>query len=129
LPNGHHVVRKQRLVQHDSFAQVRRFDFRFEERDRAGKTVRDRLVPLSMRYSFRDELEIRLREVGFGPGLRRQRIRWHRRDGVCGATRDRRLTGLAADDDRIVLGRRKEQIRLLGHDGTLLRENAQRERP
>jgi SAM-dependent methyltransferase len=65
LPNGHHVVRKQRLVQHDSVTQVRRFDFRFEERDRSGNIVRDRLVPLLMRYSFPDELESRLREVGF----------------------------------------------------------------
>lgn len=66
MPNGHHVVRKQRLVQHDPITQVRRFEFKFEERDQSGKIVRDRLVPLLMRYSFADEIEGRLREAGFG---------------------------------------------------------------
>lgn len=65
LPNGNHVVRKQRLVEHDVAAQVRRFDFKFEERDHSGQIVRERMVPMSLRYSFRDELEDRLRRVGF----------------------------------------------------------------
>lgn len=66
LPNGHQVVRKQRMVEHDAITQVRRFEFKFEERDQSGKIVRERLVPLWMRYSFPDELENRLREAGFG---------------------------------------------------------------
>lgn len=65
LPNGHHVRRKQRLVEHDVLTQVRRFEFKFEERDRSGALIRERTVPVSLRYSFREELEGRLLEAGF----------------------------------------------------------------
>ena len=66
LPNGHHVRRTQRLVEHDRMTQVRQFDFKFEEQNRSGEVIRERVVPLSLRYSFREELESRLREAGFG---------------------------------------------------------------
>jgi SAM-dependent methyltransferase len=36
LPNGHRVIRKDRLAAHDVENQVRRFEFVFEEYDRAG---------------------------------------------------------------------------------------------
>jgi SAM-dependent methyltransferase len=65
LPNGHHVVRKERLVEHDPVNQVRGFEFRFEEFDAAGKLVRELLVPLFTRYTFREELRILLETEGF----------------------------------------------------------------
>jgi SAM-dependent methyltransferase len=67
LPNGHHVRRKERLVEHDRLAQVRRFEFKFEELNRSGELIRERVVPLALRYSFREELERRLLEAGFRP--------------------------------------------------------------
>jgi SAM-dependent methyltransferase len=65
LPSGHHVVRKDRLVKHDSVNQVRHFEFRFEEFDAAGMPVRERLVPVRMRYTFRYELQLLLERAGF----------------------------------------------------------------
>lgn len=65
LPNGHHVLRKQRLVEHDVVGQVRHFEFLFEEFDAGGALVRERLVPLYMRYTFRYELQLLLERVGF----------------------------------------------------------------
>ena len=65
LPNGHHVVRKERLAEHDLQTQVRRFEFLFEEFDSQGKVVRERLVPLFTRYTFHDELQNLLDEAGF----------------------------------------------------------------
>lgn len=65
LPNGHHAVRKDRLVQHDIVKQVRHFELRFEEIDATGALVRERLVPLATRYTFRYELQLLLERVGF----------------------------------------------------------------
>lgn len=65
LPNGHHVVRSERLVEHNPKSQVRHFEFKFKETDRDGKLVRERIVPLSTRYSFRDELQHLLENTGF----------------------------------------------------------------
>lgn len=65
LSNGHRVVRKERLAEHDKINQVRHFEFRFEEFDTAGKLVRERLVPLYTRYIFRNELLLLLETVGF----------------------------------------------------------------
>jgi hypothetical protein len=36
LPDGIHVVRKDRLVEHDRSNQVRHFEFKFEEYDASG---------------------------------------------------------------------------------------------
>lgn len=65
LPNGHHVLRKERLVEHDAANQVRHFEFKFEEYDLAGNLTKERHIPLYMRYLFRDELESLLDVVGF----------------------------------------------------------------
>ena len=64
LPNGHPVVRKDRLVKHDIVNQVRHFEFRFEEFDSSRALVRERLVPLHTRYTFRYELQFLLERVG-----------------------------------------------------------------
>jgi SAM-dependent methyltransferase len=64
LPNGHRVIRKQRLVAHDVVNQTRHFEFRFEEFD-AGTLVRERVVPLHTRYTFLYELRLLLKRVGF----------------------------------------------------------------
>ncbi len=64
LPNGHHAVRKDRLVEHDIVHQIRRFEFKFEEFDAAGALERDRLIPLHTRYTFRCELQLLLERVG-----------------------------------------------------------------
>ena len=65
LPDGRHVLRKQRLVAHDPVTQVRHFEFRFEVYDRVEGLVHERLVPLFLRYSFVEELQGRLLEAGF----------------------------------------------------------------
>jgi SAM-dependent methyltransferase len=65
LPNGHHVTRKDRLVDHDPIQQVRSFEFKFEEYDVEGELVRERLIPLQTRYIFRYELELLLKNSGF----------------------------------------------------------------
>lgn len=65
LPNGHQVVRSERLVGHDPKSQVRHFEFKFEETDRNGKLVRMRLVPLYTRYTFREEMQFLLENAGF----------------------------------------------------------------
>ena len=65
LPNGHHVQRKERLVQHDRANQVRHFEFKFEEFNSTGRLVRERVVPLKTRYIFRQELQIYLETAGF----------------------------------------------------------------
>lgn len=64
LSNGHHVVRKDRLVEHDIVHQIRHFEFRFEEFDTAGTLVHERLIPLYTRYTFRYELELLLERAG-----------------------------------------------------------------
>jgi len=65
LPNGHHVLRKERLVQHDTVNQVRHFEFKFEEFNTDGSLVREQIVPLKTRYIFRHELQFLLETVGF----------------------------------------------------------------
>jgi SAM-dependent methyltransferase len=65
LPNGHHVIRKERFVRNDSVNQVQHSDFRFEEYDPTGALVRERIVPMVTRYTFRYELQLLLERVGF----------------------------------------------------------------
>jgi len=65
LPDGRRVLRKQRLVAHDRATQVRHFEFLFEVYDREGHLAHERVVPISLRYSFRDELEGLLDAAGF----------------------------------------------------------------
>lgn len=65
LPNGHHVIRKDRLVGHDVVNQTRQIEFKFEEFDAGGTLVRERVVPLHTRYTFFQELLLLLERAGF----------------------------------------------------------------
>lgn len=65
LPNGNHVLRKSRLVEHNFLQQVRHFEFRFEEYELAGMLVRERTISLYTRYTFRYELQYLLERAGF----------------------------------------------------------------
>lgn len=65
LPNGNHVLRKVRLVEHDLVRQVRQFEFRFEEYDKAGELVQERTIPLYTRYTFRYEMQHLLERAVF----------------------------------------------------------------
>ena len=64
LPNGHRVARMDRLVQHDIALQIRHFELKLEEFDPRGTLVRERLVPLYTRYTFRYELQLLLERAG-----------------------------------------------------------------
>jgi SAM-dependent methyltransferase len=64
LPNGHHVIRKDRFVRNDLVNQIHYSELRFEEYDRTGRLVRERLVPLQTRYTFRYELQLLLERMG-----------------------------------------------------------------
>lgn len=65
LLNGNHVLRKSRLVEHDFIRQVRQFEFKFEEYDQSGMLVRERIVPLYTRYTFRYEMQYLVERAGF----------------------------------------------------------------
>jgi SAM-dependent methyltransferase len=65
LPNGHHVIRKERFVRNDSVNQVQHSEFRFEEYDPSAALARERTVPMVTRYTFRYELQLLLERVGF----------------------------------------------------------------
>ncbi len=64
LPNGHHVIRKDRSVQNDIASQIQHSELRFEEYDAAGVLVRERTLPLYTRYTFRYELQLLLERAG-----------------------------------------------------------------
>lgn len=65
LPNGHHVIRKDRHVGCDIVNQIQHSELQFEEYDAGGLLVRERTVPLYTRYTFRYELQLLLERVGF----------------------------------------------------------------
>jgi SAM-dependent methyltransferase len=65
LPNGNRVVRQTRLLAHDPVKQIRHFEFKFEEYDRAGGLALERRVPVSTRYIFRYEMALLLKDAGF----------------------------------------------------------------
>lgn len=65
LPNGNHVLRKVRLVEHDLIQQVRQFEFRFEEYYPAETLAQERTIPLFTRYTFRYEMRYLLEQTGF----------------------------------------------------------------
>jgi SAM-dependent methyltransferase len=65
LPNGHHVIRRDRFVRNDVVNQIQHCELRFEEYDAAGALVRERRVPMDTRYTFRYELQMLLERVGF----------------------------------------------------------------
>ncbi|MFQ5648403.1 MAG: class I SAM-dependent methyltransferase [bacterium] len=65
LPNGHSVIRKDRFVKNDPVKQIQHVEIRFEETDGTGALVRERIVPMDTRYTFRYELQLLLERVGF----------------------------------------------------------------
>ena len=64
LPAQGGFARGHDLIDAGCARQVRRFEFKFEEFDGAGRLVRERVVPLAMRYVFYDELLRLLAEAG-----------------------------------------------------------------
>ncbi len=65
LPNGHHVIRRDRFVRNDLVRQIQHYQIRFEEYDSSSTLVRARTIPLDTRYTFRYELQLLLERVGF----------------------------------------------------------------
>lgn len=65
LPNGHHVIRKDRFVRNDIVMQIQHTELRFEEYDTNGELVRKRTLPMDTRYTFPYELQLLLERVGF----------------------------------------------------------------
>jgi SAM-dependent methyltransferase len=65
LPDKHHVVQRQRFVRYDPKDQILYFEFIFEEHDTAGALLRERTVPMDMRYTSRYELALLMERVGF----------------------------------------------------------------
>ena len=65
LPNGHHVIRKDRFVRNDIIMQIQHTELLFEEYDTNGELVRKRTLPMNTRYTFRYELQLLLERVGF----------------------------------------------------------------
>jgi ubiquinone/menaquinone biosynthesis C-methylase UbiE len=65
LPNGNHVMRKNRLATHDVNRQVRCFEMKFEEYNPEKKLIREKLVPLHTRYMLPGELEALLKDSGY----------------------------------------------------------------
>lgn len=65
LPGGRRVVQHQRFLRYDPGSQVLYFEFKFEEHDSEGRPVRERTVPMPMRYTSRYELQLLMERVGF----------------------------------------------------------------
>jgi len=65
LPNGHHVIRRDRFAKNDIVNQVQHYELQFKEYDAAGALVRERTVPMDTRYTFRYELQLLLERAGF----------------------------------------------------------------
>jgi SAM-dependent methyltransferase len=65
LPDARHVIQWQRFIRYDAGNQIMYHEFKFEERDREGRRLRERTVPMTMRYTSRYELQLLLERVGF----------------------------------------------------------------
>ena len=65
LPNGNHVIRRNRVVHNDLVSQVNYMEVRFEEYLPSGTLMRERTIPLNTRYTFRYELGLLLERAGF----------------------------------------------------------------
>lgn len=65
LPNGHHVIRKDRFVKNDPVLQIQYSELRFEEYDLDGVMVNALNVPISTRYTFHFEMQLLLEKAGF----------------------------------------------------------------
>ncbi len=66
LPNGHHVIRKDRFVRNDPIRQIQTSNLRFEEYDLNGVLVNTLKVPISTRYTFHFEMQLLFEKAGFG---------------------------------------------------------------
>ena len=65
LPGGGRLLRRDRFVRNDLLMQVQHYEIRFEEYDAAGALVRERVLHLSTRYTFRYELQLLFERAGF----------------------------------------------------------------
>ncbi len=65
LPNGHHVIRKDRFVRNDPVRQIQYSELRFEEYNLGGDLVNALNVPISTRYTFHFEMQLLLEKAGF----------------------------------------------------------------
>ena len=65
LLDGNHVVRSDRFVSNDPVMQIQHCERRFHEYATDGSLVRERIVPMDTRYTFRYELQLLLEKVGF----------------------------------------------------------------
>jgi len=65
LPDARRVVQSQRFVRYDPANQILYHEFRFAEFDRGGQPLRERTLPMTMRYTSRYELQLLLERVGF----------------------------------------------------------------
>lgn len=65
LPNGNHVVRSDRFVSNDPVMQIQHCERRFQEFSPNGSIVRERVIPMDTRYTFRYELLLLLEKMGF----------------------------------------------------------------
>jgi ubiquinone/menaquinone biosynthesis C-methylase UbiE len=65
LPEGRRVVQTTRFLRYDPGEQMLYFEFAFVEHDAAGRIVRERTVPMDMRYTSRNELQLLMERVGF----------------------------------------------------------------
>ena len=65
LPNGNRVVNKRRWGGTDLVNQVNTEELLFEEYGSDGLLVRERLVPLQTRYTFRYELQLLFEKAGY----------------------------------------------------------------
>jgi SAM-dependent methyltransferase len=65
LPNGNHVIRRDRFVRNDVVDQIKYTEIRFEEYLPSGELMRERTLPLNTRYTFQHELGLLLELTGF----------------------------------------------------------------
>jgi len=65
LPNGNHVIRRDRFLHNDRVSQVNYMEVHFEEYLPSGTLVSERTLPLNTRYTFRYELGLLLERAGF----------------------------------------------------------------
>lgn len=65
LPDKRRVVQRQRFLRYDPKDQILYFEFTFEEYDAAGELIRERNVPMDMRYTSRYELGLLMERAGF----------------------------------------------------------------
>jgi SAM-dependent methyltransferase len=65
LDNGHTVRRYDRFVRNDRAQQIQHCEMKFEEADAMGTVLREKIVPMDTRYTFRYELQLLFEKAGF----------------------------------------------------------------